>query len=135
MSKISITRLLGLGAVLEAVTGLVLMIHPPLVAWLLLGEGVSGVAVALGRVAGVALVALGIGCWPGSEVVAAGSPALRALLTYNLLATLYLAYLGIDGRMVGNLLWPAVVLHAVMTLLLARASRSAVRVGRWINDH
>lgn len=119
-----------MSAVLEALTGLVLIIHPPLLTWLLLGEGVTGAAVALGRVAGFALLSLGLGCWPGSEVVSAGSPALRALIAYNLLATLYLAYLGIDARMVGSLLWPAVGLHAVMTLLLARARRAAVRVGR-----
>jgi hypothetical protein len=43
------------------------------------------------------------------------------MLTYNVLATLYLLYLGIRGEWVGILLWPAVVLHAVLILLLARA--------------
>jgi len=42
------------------------------------------------------------------------------MLTYSVLATLYLLYLGIRGEWVGPLLWPAVVLHAVLTLLLAR---------------
>ena len=37
------------------------------------------------------------------------------MLTYNALATLYLVYLGIGGEWVGRLLWPAVVLHAVLT--------------------
>ena len=43
------------------------------------------------------------------------------MLTYSALATAYLLYLGIRGDWVGPLLWPAVVLHAVLTLLLARA--------------
>ena len=43
------------------------------------------------------------------------------MLTYSALVTLYLLYLGIRGEWVGPLLWPAVVLHAVLTLLLARA--------------
>jgi hypothetical protein len=46
-------------------------------------------------------------------------PPLVGMLTYGALVTLYLAYLGIRGEWVGPLLWPAVVLHAVLTLLLA----------------
>jgi hypothetical protein len=123
-------RLLGLAAVIEAATGLALIIHPPLLSHLLLGEGVSGAGMALGRVAGFALVGLGLACWPGLESAGVNTPALRALLAYNLLATLYLAYLGIGGRLVGSLLWPAVVIHAVLTLLLARAWRASVGVER-----
>jgi hypothetical protein len=114
-------KLLGLAAVLEAATGLALMVHPPLVTWLLLGDGVSGAGVALGRVAGFALLSLGLSCWPGFDAVADDSRSLRAMFTYNLLVTLYLAYLGIDGGSVGSLLWPAVALHAVLVLLFARA--------------
>ena len=122
-------RLLGLAAVLEAATGLALMIHPPLVTWLLLGENYPGRAMALGRVAGFAFFGLGLACWPRLES-AGFNPALRALLAYNLLATFYLTYLGIGGRLVGSLLWPAVVIHAVLTLLLARAWRAPVGVER-----
>jgi hypothetical protein len=64
-------------------------------------------------VLGIALLALGVCCWPGST-------ALCGMLTYGLLVTLYLAYLGIIGEFTGILLWPAVVLHAVLTLLLSR---------------
>ena len=60
-------KLLGLAAVLEAATGLALMIHPSLVAQLLFGDGVSGAGKALSRVAGIALLALGVACWPGRE--------------------------------------------------------------------
>lgn len=126
----AVKRLLGLAAVIEAATGLALMIHPPLVTQLLLGEAVSGAGMALGRVAGFALLSLGLACWPGPESAGANTPALRALLTYNLLTTLYLAYLGIGGLSVGSLLWPAVVLHAILTLLLARAWLAAVGVER-----
>jgi len=37
------------------------------------------------------------------------------------LVTVYLAYLGIIGEWVGKLLWPAVVIHGILTVLLARA--------------
>jgi hypothetical protein len=43
------------------------------------------------------------------------------MLTYNLLVALYLLFLAIRGEWVGRLLWPVVVLHAVMTVFLARA--------------
>jgi hypothetical protein len=43
------------------------------------------------------------------------------MLCYGLLATFYLGYLGAAGVWVGVLLWPAVGVHAVLTLLLARA--------------
>jgi hypothetical protein len=115
--------LLDVAALIEAATGVALMIYPPLLSHLLLGEGVSGAGMALGRVGGFALLGLGLACLPGAKSAGVNTAALRALLTYNLLATLYLAYLGIGGGLVGTLLWPAVVLHAVLTLLLGRAWR------------
>jgi hypothetical protein len=114
--------LVALAAMLEAVTGLVLIIAPSFAVRLLLGEEPSGAGVALGRVAGFGLFSLGVACWPRLAIVGSNRPALRALLTYNLLITCYLLYLGISSERVGILLWPAVVLHAVLTLFLARAS-------------
>jgi hypothetical protein len=61
-------RLLGLAAVIEAATGLALMIHPPLVTRLLLGDEVSGAGVALGRVAGFCVARVGVGLLAGSRV-------------------------------------------------------------------
>jgi hypothetical protein len=40
-------------------------------------------------------------------------------LSYSAVVTLYLAYLGIEGSFTGILLWPAVILHAILTALLA----------------
>jgi hypothetical protein len=42
------------------------------------------------------------------------------MLTYGALATAYLAWLGVRGERAGPLLWPAVVLHASLTILLTR---------------
>src|SRR5208337_3643109 len=98
---------LFLAAVGEAATGLALLIVPSLVAQLLFGEVLTGVGIPAARVAGVALIGLSIACWPG--------PPLAGMLTYSSAVTLYLAYVGSAGGMTGILLWPAVVLHLVLT--------------------
>ena len=100
-------------AVGEGATGLALLIVPSLVGQLLLGEELTGVAITVARVAGMGLVGLGIACWPG--------PPLVGMLIYNTVVTLYLAYLGFSGGLIGVFLWPAVALHAVLSILLGRA--------------
>jgi hypothetical protein len=42
------------------------------------------------------------------------------MLTYGALVTVYLAFLGLVGGFTGILLWPAVVVHAILTVLLGR---------------
>ena len=106
-------QLLTFVAVIEAATGLALIIAPSLVGRLLLGAESTGVAIPVARVLGIALIGLGVTCWPG--------PPLIGMLTYSAAVTLYLLYLAIGGEWVGPLLWPAVVLHAVLMLLLAQA--------------
>ena len=106
-------QLLTLAAAIEAATGLALMIAPSLVGRLLLGAESTGVAIPVARVLGITLIALAVACWPG--------PALLGMLVYGALVTAYLSYLGVRGEWVGPVLWPAVVLHAVVTLLLTRA--------------
>ena len=116
-------RLLTLTASIEAATGLALMVVPDVVVRLLLGGEISGVAIPLGRVAGFGLLALGMASWPGRHPAGNLAPALRAMLTYNALAALYLLCLGLRGQWVGPLLWPAVAMHAILSLLLARQWR------------
>ena len=99
-------------AVAEVGTGLALLMVPALVGNLLLGEQLTGVAIPVARVAGIALIALGIACWPG--------PPLVGMLTYSALVTLYLAYLGFAAGLTSVLLWPVVVLHAILTALPTR---------------
>ena len=113
-------KLTGFAACVEAATGLVLIIDPSLIAWLLLGAGLSASGQAVGRVAGFALLALGLACWPRPESVSRGGAAVRGLLTYNVLAAIFFLYLGFRGEFVGSLLWPAAALHAALAILLAR---------------
>ena len=105
-----------LAAVGEAATGVALLIVPSLVGRLLFGEELTGIAIPVARVTGIALIGLGVACWPG--------PPLVGMLTYSAAVTLYLAYVGFAGGLTGILLWPAVVLHVILTALLTRASTS-----------
>lgn len=113
-------KVLIFAAVAEAATGLALLIAPSLVGQLLLGEQLTGIAIPVARVAGIALVALGIACWPGPPPV--------GMLIYSALVTLYLAYLGFAGGLAGVFLWPAVVLHLIVSILLGRALARQRRV-------
>jgi hypothetical protein len=117
MSEIgAMKKVLIFAAVGEEATGLALLIVPSLVGQLLLGEELTGVAIPVARVAGIALIALGVACWPGPPQV--------GMLTYSAAVMLYLAYVGFMGGLSGILLWPAVILHVILTGFLIRASTS-----------
>ena len=120
-------RLLTLAAVLEGATGLALMIVPAVVAQLLLGDDLSAAGPLVARVAGCALVALAIACWPGHDSARMLIPAARAMLTYNAFVACYLTFLGIGGHFAGVLLWPAAVIHGLISLLLLRELLKAPR--------
>jgi hypothetical protein len=107
------TNVLALSAAAEAGTGLLLLAWPPIIVHLLFGAEISGSGFIMSRIAGIALIGLGVSCWPSDSAF----QALNGMLTYSTLAMLYLAAIGIGGY-AGILLWPAVLLHAVLTVLL-----------------
>jgi hypothetical protein len=103
-----------LAAIAEGITGLALLSVPSFVGWLLFSEELTGAGMLAGRVTGIALIALSVACWPG--------PAAVGMLIYSAAVALYFASVGFAGGMTGILLWPAIVLHLVLTALLARTS-------------
>ena len=111
-------RLLKLTAIIEAVTGLGLIATPSVVVRLLLDAEITGAIIPLGRVTGVALLALGVAAWLVSydEQTRAARGLVSAMVLYNLGAALILALAGIGLGFVGIALWPAVILHAVMAV-------------------
>ena len=112
------TRVLVLlSAGIEIATGAALIAVPGFVGRTLLGADLPAAGIAVARVAGLGLFSLGIACWPGGNETT--PQAVRALFIYNLLAALYLGYLRAGAGFVSYLLWPACVLHALLTILLA----------------
>jgi hypothetical protein len=104
-------KVLIFAAVAEAATGLALLVFPSIVGQLLLGETLAGIAIPVARVTGIALIALGVACWPG--------PPALGMLIYTGAAGSYLAYVGIAGGFGSVLLWPAVIVHMILAALLA----------------
>ncbi len=112
-------KLLYFASVAEIGTGLVLVVSPAMVVTLLLSADLSGVGIALGMSFGIALLALGLACWPRGPNAQAGSPAFLGMLVYNALIAILLVDLFAVGHYAGVLLWPAIALHAVVALILA----------------
>lgn len=132
MSETSTNRLrwiLTFAAVVEIATGIALLVEPRIVIALLVGGNEPPQALPLGRVAGIAILAFGVACWPTRQRSDSGSPAFLSMLIYNVLIALYLAYLFIIGHLGGVLLWPAVLLHGVLALMLVWTWRSERRSG------
>ncbi len=109
-------RLLFLCVLVEAATALCLLLAPAFLGRLLLGVDLSPVATALARLCGVVLLSLCAACWPDRL---AGDGALRGMLAYNALITVFLSSLWIGRELVGVLLPPVTAIHAVLTVLLA----------------
>jgi hypothetical protein len=110
--------LLKLTALIEAATGLGLVAVPAVVVRLLLGGELLGAGIPLGRVAGVALLALAVACWLASSdnQSCAARGVVSAMALYNLGVALILTLFGIQSQSIGLALWPAVILHAALTV-------------------
>ncbi len=123
----NLRNVLLVAAIVEVATGLALLLAPAVVAKLLLGVQIPAIGMVLGRCFGIALLALGVACWPVVHVAGSRSAIVRGMLIYNALIALYLGYLATAGHAAGVLLWPAIALHAVVAVLLAVASRESQR--------
>jgi len=107
---------LTIAALTECLAGLALIVTPHVGATLLLGAELGAVGSMFGRIAGVALLALGIACWgaradPGG---AAQRGTLRAITTYNTGAGLLLIAFGATGTAYGVAVWIAGILHLAL---------------------
>ena len=111
-------KLLLATTVIELGAALALLCCPSAAVALLLGSRLDAPAAeTLGRVAGAALLALGVACWLAQYD--AQSYAARGVVTamalYNLGAAVILGVAGLRSQTAGAALWLVVVLHAAMT--------------------
>jgi hypothetical protein len=119
--------LLRVTAVAESLTGAALLLSPSLVVTVLLGATLDRELDALvGRIAGAALLSLGLACWWASnddrDRHAAGVVA--AVLLYDILVIVLLVYALAGIGLAGVGFWPAAIAHAVLALWCVAALSS-----------
>ena len=122
-------------AVVELGAGLALLCFPSATVMLLVGAPLEAApALTVGRVGGAGLLALGVACWLARDDTQsrAARGLIAAMSLYNVAAVVVLAFAGIGFGLHGVALWPAVVLHAMMTVWCfewLRRSHSLARSG------
>jgi hypothetical protein len=116
----------------EGGIGLLLLVWPSVPVALLLGvDQASTEVVILARIAGAALLALGVACWPGrnDRNCPARKRLLLGILLYDLAAAGILAYTGWFLGLAGIALWPAVGLHFALAVCCVACIRDNPRCG------
>jgi hypothetical protein len=122
-----IKNLLLVSALLEAVAGIALMASPSLPVSLLLGASLDTIGgLAAARVAGAALVSLGVACWLACDdgQSRAGRAVIAALLVYDIAVAVVLAHANLRLGATGIALWPAVGLHMMLAFWCIACLRS-----------
>jgi hypothetical protein len=122
-----VRALLSVTGACEAAIGLTLIVAPSLVASLLLGvplDTSAGVTVA--RVAGSALLALGLACWLARDDAQSSATRglIAAILLYNLAVIAILAHARFGLELSGIGFWPTVVIHAALAVWCVMSRRT-----------
>jgi len=115
-----VSALFAATAVIEVGAGLALLLIPSAAVQILLGAPFEApAALAVARVGGAALLALGVACWLARDDTKsrAARGLIAAMVIYNVGVALVLGTAGIRLSPAGFVLWPAaVVLHAAMAI-------------------
>jgi hypothetical protein len=117
----SATLLMRAASGLEVLTGVALVATPSMLARLLFGSDLNEAGEATGRIAGLVMLCLALGCWPRGDDDSGRQQALLPLMALSWLAAAFLILSGVIGANVGLLLWPATALHLILAVLLSRA--------------
>jgi hypothetical protein len=119
--------LLLVTALVEVGAGMALLVTPSGVAELLLGAGLSSPqSLVLGRVAGVALISIGVACWlaRSGDGNTAQKGLVASMLIYNVGVPVLLIYAVVASTMHGIALWPASGLHLLLAIWCTVCLRS-----------
>ena len=114
MKKLLITT-----AIIEFTTGLILVFFPTVIAALLSGSSPdSPSALTVARVAGLALISLGIACWlsRNEKRGKAVNGLVTAMTVYNIGVIIVFIYSAISLGLSGIGLWPVVLVHLAMSV-------------------
>ena len=93
---------------------------------LVLGSEVADVPIIISNITGIALISLAIACWPRAGATSRAPYA--GMFFYNLLTALLLGETAVAGTSGGILLWPIVVTHLGLAVLIPLASFGRRRV-------
>jgi len=117
--------LLAIAAVMETVAGLGLILMPDLTMQFLFGGRPDDVGMMMGRVAGMALAALGVACWRAraDSGGAARTGTVGAIALYNAGAGVLLVLFAVTGQAAGLGVWCAAVLHLALAAGFIAAQR------------
>jgi hypothetical protein len=119
------TQFFVASAVMEAAAGLALLMTPNLVITLLLAVPVTNTHVALGRLAGAALLALGAACWwARADADSAASKALVVGMSVYNAAVMAIVLAGNFGSPSRPILWVATLVHGAMAAWCVSLLRS-----------
>lgn len=122
--------LLSLFAVAEGATGLALLVVPAVLLTLLLGPTLVAPEVAvIARIFGAALLAIAAASWGARNDNRRQGPLelLVGITLYNCLATAIFVYSALVLKMIGILLWPALLYHAATSMWSLLATWRAIR--------
>ncbi len=118
-------QLLTFVAAFESLIGLALILAPQATVVLIRAAKPNVVGMMLGRVCGVALVALGLACWGArtDSECAARSGTLKAMTFYNAGVGFLLLLFAAIGKTGSIVLWSAGVLHLALAAAFAISFR------------
>jgi hypothetical protein len=117
-------KLLTITAIIEAATGVGLLVAPAVLAQVLLGGALDGpVALTVARVGGAGLLTIGVACWLSRND---GRALVGAMLLYNIAAVAILGYAAVGLALSGIGLWPAIGLHTALAAWCVAALKSQV---------
>ena len=88
----------------------------------LFGVTPEGIGVTFAQFAGIALIGLGFACLP-SNLAGTNRNAVRGLFVFNIAVTIFFAWVAVATTFRGVILWPIVIVHAVIAIALAFSLR------------
>ncbi len=114
-----VSLLLLVTGVVEVAVGIGLLLAPGVVLVGLLGiEQAPTETVFVGRIAGTAVLGIGLASWLMRNVTSQASQRslITAITVYTIVAAVLLVYAGVSANMVGIMLWPGAIFHTALAV-------------------